>query len=37
MCFVPVLASGLEIRNQRKNRQEKKLILFSVGEEKFLD
>jgi hypothetical protein len=30
-------ASGLEIRNQPKKRQEKKLILFFIGEEKFLD
>jgi hypothetical protein len=37
MRFVPILASGLETRNQFKNRQEKNEFYFFIYEKKFLD
>jgi hypothetical protein len=37
MRFFPVLASGLEIRNQFQNRQEKNEFNFSIADKNFLD
>jgi hypothetical protein len=36
MRFFPVLASGLETRNQFQNRQEKNEFYFSIAEKNFL-
>jgi hypothetical protein len=36
MRFVPVLASGLEIRNRFQNRQEKNKFYFSLSKKNFL-
>ena len=36
MRFVPVLASGLEIRNRFQNRQEKNKFYFSLSTKNFL-